>query len=198
MPINLTDRTFRRRDFLAFTAATMAAVAVDAQPLTAADSIASTRVPLGLDGHSMRAMQWKAPQFVEFAAEQQLDAVLINNLHLFESLEESYLRPLKQTADGHGLDIYLGAGSICENGSSFKNNYGDAKTFLGKAIQVASIVGSPVVTVRIGSLDDRYLEGGIEPRINASIKVLKALRQRATRCRSQVRLREPRRRSSLL
>ena len=45
----------------------------------------------------MRAMKWKAPQFIEFAAQQRLDAVLINNLPLFESLEESYLRGLKDT-----------------------------------------------------------------------------------------------------
>ena len=127
----------------------------------------------------MRAMRWKAPQFIEFAAEQKLDAVLINNLPLFESREESYLRGLKETADRHGLRIYMGAGSICENGSSFNNRYGDAKTFLAEGIRVATIVGSPVVTVRIGKLADRYLEGGIGPRIDASVKVLKALKSRA-------------------
>ncbi|MFZ5828434.1 MAG: sugar phosphate isomerase/epimerase family protein, partial [Planctomycetota bacterium] len=158
-------------------------VAMAANALTAKSTKAATgessRVPLGLDGHAMRAMKWKAQHFIEFAAEQELDAVLINNLPLFESLEESYLRGLKQTADRHGLRIFMGAGSICENGSSFNNKYGAAKTFLAEGIRVASIVGSPVVTVRIGKLDDRFLEGGIQPRIDASVKVLKSLRNRA-------------------
>ena len=170
-----------RREFLGMvaSAAAMAAAGGFAQESPEAASDDSTRVPLGLDGHSMRAMKWKAPQFIEFAAEQNLDAVLINNLPLFESLEESYLRGLKETADRHGLRIYMGAGSICENGSSFNDKYGDAKTFLAEGIRVATIVGSPVVTVRIGKLADRYLEGGIGPRIDASVKVLKALKSRA-------------------
>ena len=86
----------RRREFLGIAAGTVAMAARDAladkSPQAAAGE--STRVPLGLDGHSMRAMKWKAPQFIEFAAEQKLDAVLINNLPLFESLVESYLRGL--------------------------------------------------------------------------------------------------------
>ncbi|MCP4889656.1 MAG: sugar phosphate isomerase/epimerase [Planctomycetaceae bacterium] len=171
----------RRRELLvAATAVPMACMGEYAglakSPLEDRQGRDESRVPLGFDGHSMRAMKWKAPQFVQFAAEQNLDAVLINNLPLFESLEEAYLRRLKIEADRHGLRIFMGAGSICENGSSFNRKYGDAVSFLQKAIGVAKIVGSPVVTVRIGSLKDRFLEGGIQPRIDASIKVLKSLR----------------------
>jgi sugar phosphate isomerase/epimerase len=175
------NRSLPRREFLSIVAgaAAMAATGARAAEPPKAASIDSIRVPLGLDGHSMRAMKWKAPQFIEFAAEQKLDAVLINNLPLFESREESYLRGLKDKADRHGLRIYMGAGSICENGTSFNDKYGDAKTFLAEGIRVATIVGSPVVTVRIGKLADRYLEGGIGPRIDASVKVLKALKSRA-------------------
>lgn len=179
---NLAEsKSLPRRAFLGMVAgaAAMATTGAFAQDSPEAVSTDSTRVPLGLDGHSMRAMKWKAPQFIEFAAAQKLDAVLINNLPLFESLEESYLRGLKEAADRHGLRIYMGAGSICENGTSFNDKYGDAKTFLAEGIRVAKIVGSPVVTVRIGKLADRYLEGGIQPRIDASVKVLKALKSRA-------------------
>ena len=177
----VSSESLPRREFLGMVAgaAAMAATGALAQESSQVASNSSSRVPLGLDGHSMRAMKWKAPQFIQFAAEQKLDAVLINNLHLFESQEESYLLGLKKTADEHALRIYLGAGSICENGTSFNNRYGDAETFLDKGIRAAKIVGSPVVNVRIGKLADRYLEGGIGPRIDASVKVLKALRNRA-------------------
>ncbi|PHR96520.1 MAG: xylose isomerase [Blastopirellula sp.] len=168
----------KRRDFLC-TAAALTALGAVNNTSFAAKSGDKSRVPLGFDGHSMRGMKWKAPQFIDFAAEQKMDAVLINNLPLFESLEESYLRGLKDKADKHGLNIYMGAGGICENASSFNSKYGNAEEFLGKAIGAAEILGSPVVTVRIGSLKDRYLEGGIRPRMDASIKVLKALRSRA-------------------
>lgn len=174
----------RRREFLLGATALSTVGNVQSSLFAQSPSVAhqrrdESRVPLGFDGHSMRAMKWKAPQFIQFAAEQNLDAVLINNLPLFESLDESYLRRLKDQADKHGLRIYMGAGGICENASSFNDKYGNAETFLGKAIGVAQIVGSSVVTVRIGSLKDRYLEGGIRPRIDASVKVLKSLRSRA-------------------
>ncbi len=91
MSLNLDGRAFRRRDFLAVTATAIAAAGVGAKPLIAADSNDSIRVPLGLDGHSLRGMKWKATQLIEFAAEQRLDAVLLNNLDYFESLEESHL-----------------------------------------------------------------------------------------------------------
>jgi sugar phosphate isomerase/epimerase len=173
--------SMHRRDFLALLAGTAALAATPgvAQKPPQAALDAPARVPLGLDGHAMRAMRWKAPQFIQFAAEQRLDAVLINNLPLFESLEESYLRGLKETADSHGLRIYIGAGSICENSATFNDAYGDAKTFLAEGIRAATIVGSPVVTVRIGNLADRYLDGGIGPRIDACVKVLKASKSRA-------------------
>lgn len=35
------------------------------------------------------------------------------------------------------------------------------------------------MNVRIGSIDDRFLEGGIQPRIDEAIRVLKALKEHA-------------------
>ena len=82
----------QRRQFLA--AATIAAAQSSqiGASLFGADDTVNERVPLGLDGHSMRGMRWKATPLIEFAAEQRLDAVLFNGLHYFESLEASHLR----------------------------------------------------------------------------------------------------------
>ncbi|MCP4787312.1 MAG: TIM barrel protein [Fuerstiella sp.] len=168
----------RRRDFLYRTSAVLAAAAVP-NCLLAANSSNSTRIPLGLDGHSMRGMKWKATQQIEFAAEQRLDAVLLNSLNYFESLEESHLLKLKQLADRHEMRIYMGAGGICENGAKFSDKWGNAESMLATGIRVAKTVGSPVVNVRIGSIDDRFLEGGIQPRIDEAVRVLKASSQRA-------------------
>lgn len=44
---------------------------------------------------------------------------------------------------------------------------------------MATTVGSPIVGVRIGVIDDRYLDGGIEAHIEESIKVMKTVRSRA-------------------
>ena len=131
-------------------------------------------VPLGLDAHSLRAMQWKAEQLIAFAAEQRLDAVLLNNLDYFESLEDKHLVHVKELAQQHNIRIYIGAGSICENAAKFSKKLGNAESLLATAIRVAAAVDSPVVNVRIGSIDDRFLDGGIQPRIDEAIRVLKA------------------------
>jgi sugar phosphate isomerase/epimerase len=179
MPITLNDRSFRRRDFLIATASVIAAAGVNTKPLAAADSGDSTRVPLGLDGHSLRGMKWKATQLIEFAAEQRLDAVLLNSLNYFESLEESHLLRLKKLASTHDMRIYVGAGGICKNAAKFSDKWGNAQEMLATGVRVAATLGSPVVNVRIGSIADRFLEGGIQPRIDEAVRVLRASRKRA-------------------
>ena len=170
-----------RRQFLAATSACAAAVA-PVSALLAANDTSAKQIPIGLDGHSMRSMRfknWKATQLIEFAAEQKLDAVLFNGLPYFESLETGHLKKLKMLADQHGLRIYTGAGGIAKNGKQFKHTWGTAEELIAKAISVAKTVGSPIVNVRIGSIDDRFLDGGIQPRIDEAVRVLKATRSRA-------------------
>ena len=104
-------------------------------------------------------MKWKATQLIEFAAERRLDAVLLNSLNYFESLEESHLLRLKDLASRHEMRIYVGAGGICENAAKFSNKWGNAEEMLATGIRVAASVGSPVVNVRIGSIADRFPGG---------------------------------------
>ena len=172
----------QRRQFLAAATAAATQSSHFRGSLFAADFAEDKRIPLGLDGHSMRAMRWKgwkATQLIQFAAEQRLDAVLFNGLHYFESLEKAHLRKLRELADHHELKIYNGAGAIAKNGKQFKDTWGTAEDLLSVGINVAKALGSPVVNVRIGSIDDRFLEGGIQPRIDEAIRVLKASSSRA-------------------
>jgi sugar phosphate isomerase/epimerase len=123
--------------------------------------------------------EYRASQLIDYAAEQKLDAVLLNNLNYFESLDTKRLKRLKETANSHGMRIYVGIGSISENSVTFSDKYGSAEALVVEGIRVAQAVGSPVVNVRIGKVDDRYTEGGIEARIQEAVKVLNALRSRA-------------------
>ena len=140
----------------------------------------SLRVPLGLDGHSLRAYRWKAYKLIEFAAENHLDAVLLNGLQYFESLELAHLSKIKELADRNNIKLYVGSGGIAKNVRQFNAKWGDPESLISQAIKVASVLGSPVVNVRIGSINDRFLEGGIQPRIDESVRVLKACRSQAT------------------
>jgi len=167
----------RRRGFLGLAA--RSALGLAAMGTLRAQSAGAPRVPLGLDAHSLRAMRWKAPQLIDCAAQEKLDAVLLNSLNYFESLDTAHLKRLGEIADSYGMRIYVGAGGISENSVTFSNKFGNAESLLAEGIRVARAVGSPVVNVRIGKVDDRYTEGGIEARIREAVKVLNALRSRA-------------------
>jgi sugar phosphate isomerase/epimerase len=173
----------QRRQFLATTVAGTALLETGlGASVLAADPSSGNRIPLGLDGHSMRGMRhkgWTAAELIDFAAGQKLDAVLFNGLHYFKSLEPSHLKELRTLADRSELKVYCGAGAIAKNGKQFKNTWGTAEELLVLGIKVAQTLGSPVINVRIGSIDDRFLEGGIQPRIDEAVRVLKASASRA-------------------
>ncbi len=139
----------------------------------------SAKIPLGLCNHSLRSMSLNAYQLVEYAITYKLDSVLLNTFQPFETLESTYLSQLSKIAKTNEVSIYVGAGSISEKSKSFSNKYGNAGTLLKEGIRVATAVGSPIVGVRIGSIEDRYMDGGIEAHIEAVIKVMKALRSEA-------------------
>lgn len=179
MPNTKALRRIERRKFVMSMGTAMAAVATGAKASPATASNPPARVPLGLDGHSLRGMKWNAKQLIAFAAEHRLDAVLLNNLNYFESLDDQYLLSVKELASQHDVQIYIGAGGICANAAKFSDKYGNAEALLATGIRVAQKLGSPVVNVRIGSIDDRFLEGGIQPRIDEAVRVLKSASQPA-------------------
>ena len=134
------------------------------------------KVPLGLCNHSLRGMRLKATKLIEYAIEHKLDSVQFNTLTTFESLEDDHLAELNKLAKANDISIYVGAGSISEKSSSFSDRYGDAKALLAEGIRVAKAVDSPIVGVRIGNIDDRYTDGGIKPKIDEVVKVMKSMR----------------------
>lgn len=168
--------TIQRREFLKLTAGFAAGMATSNVLSAKAADISS--IPLGLCNHSLRALKWKATQFIEYAAKLKLDAVLLNALSNFENLEPAHLKALKKKADAHGIRFYVGAGSISEGSVQFSDTYGKPEQIIETGLRVAKAVGSPVVNVRIGNIDDRHSDGGIEARIDECIKVLKASRSR--------------------
>ncbi len=170
----------KRRDFSKI--AGMSVLAMQSFPaLTSAmlfnnEHRGASKVPLGLCNHSLRGMRLKAKQLIEYAIEHKLDSVQFNTLQTFESLEENHLAGLSELAKSNDISIYVGAGSICEKSPKFSDRYGKAEALLAEGIRVATTVGSPIVGVRIGNLDDRYSNGGIKPKIEEVVKVMKSMR----------------------
>jgi sugar phosphate isomerase/epimerase len=141
--------------------------------------LSSTKIPLGLCNHSLRSLRLNAQQLVEYAIEQKLDSVLLNTLQPFESLENNHLSELRKMANSNGVSIYIGAGSISQKSAKFIDKYGTPEELLIEGIRVAFAVGSPVVGVRIGDINDRYIDGGINVHIESVVKVMKAVRSQA-------------------
>ena len=134
---------------------------------------------LGFDNFSIRAMKWKAPKLLEYAASQNVDTILFSDLHVYESYDESYLKEIKAQADQLGLEIQAGTGGICPTSASFKKNFGTAEEHLKLAIRVARALGSDVVRCYQGSARDRKSPGGLKPHMDATVAVCKKVKSQA-------------------
>lgn len=173
----------KRRDFNKL--AGLSALALQSIPgissasLFAAEEGELPRVPLGFCDHSLRGMQPTTDQVIDYAIEHRLDAIQLNSFRPLESRDDEYLERLREKAANDGIRIYLGAGSISDRSTRFRDTWGTGRDLLREGIRVAAALGSPVVVCRIGTIEDRYAEGGIERHIEAVIKTMKSLRNEA-------------------
>ncbi|HSI15908.1 MAG TPA: sugar phosphate isomerase/epimerase [Chthoniobacter sp.] len=163
-----------RRQFLKTLAAAAAAT-----PFANRAHAATPKIKLGLDNFAVRAMGWKAPQLLDYAASLKLDTLLISDLQAYDSIEDSHLREVKAKADALKIEIYTGSWSICPTSVRFKKDWGTAEEHLTTGIRVSKALGSPVFRVILGGADDRKTEGGIRARIADTVKVLKACEKTA-------------------
>jgi sugar phosphate isomerase/epimerase len=162
-----------RREFLRTTVATALASQLLAQG-------AKPRIKLGFDNFAVRAMGWKAPQLLDYAAQLKCDTLFISDIESYDSLEDAALREVRKKADGLGIELYTGGWSICPTSVRFKDKWGTAEEHLRTGIRIAKTLGSPVYRVILGASDDRKSPGGIRARIADTAKVLKACRTAAT------------------
>ena len=172
-----TTLSIDRRTFLKNISAASAAVAVGGAAL--AQPAPRRNIKLGLDNFAVRAMGWKAPQLIDYAAKLKTDSLFITDFDALENFEDGYLKDLKSKAADHGLQIQLGTWSICPTSKSFKNKWGTAEELLALGLRMAKALGSPVLRVVLGNGEDRKTEGGIEARIEDTVKVCKSQRSRA-------------------
>src|SRR5215207_1042880 len=167
-----------RRSFLHGLAATAVGVAATPYLAMAAEKrpAAGPKIKLGMDNFAVRAMGWKAPDLIDYAASLKLDTLLISDLDAFESLDDTKLREVKRKADDAGVALYLGSWSICPTSKVFRPNRGTAEEHLRLGLRSAKALGSPVFRVVLGNMEDRKTEGGIQARIGDMVAVLKRCR----------------------
>jgi sugar phosphate isomerase/epimerase len=152
-----------RRDFLQQTSAAALIAGVAQAPVRGHR--------LGLDNFSVRAMGWKAPQLVDYAAALGCSSLFITDLDAFESLDDRYLMAVRDRATAKFLRVQLGTWSVCPTSKAFKPNRGTADEHLALAIRAAKALGSPVIRVVLGTWEDRLTDGGIDRHIESLLGV---------------------------
>jgi sugar phosphate isomerase/epimerase len=172
------EMTMQRRNFLK-TVATASVAAIAGGSALSAESAVRRKIKLGLDNFSVRALKWKADALIDYAVSLKTDSLFITDLDAFESFDEKYLVGLRHKAEEKDLQIHLGTWSICPTSKAFRKNWGTAEEHLALAIRVAKALGSPVARVILGTQEDRKTPGGMEARIEDTVKVCKSQRNRA-------------------
>jgi sugar phosphate isomerase/epimerase len=162
-----------RREFLGSVAAAAAAAP---RPQ---ERPARLGLKLGFDNFSIRALGWKAPKLLEYAAELRLDTVLLSDLDVYESHDDAYLRDLRRKAADLGIDIQVGTGCICPSSGMWNPKWGPPEEHLALTIRIARALGSTVARCFLGRGEDRKTEGGIRRHIENTVRVFKAVRTRA-------------------
>jgi 3-oxoisoapionate decarboxylase len=137
------------------------------------------RIKLGFDNFSIRSLGLKASQLLDYAAKLKVDTLLLSDLDVYESLENSHLKQIKAKADSLGIELHVGTGSICPTSNTFNKKFGTAEEHLGLAIRVAKTLGSPVARCFLGNAKDRATKGGIDKHIEQVVSVCKKVRNQA-------------------
>ena len=177
-----------RRELLALAATLAGGFLLSGNPLTGADApvaptgaapVRNRGIRLGIDNFAVRAMKWKAPALIDYAAKLKTDSLFITDLDAFEKQDDAYLGELKKKAADLGIQIQLGSWSICPTSKSFKKTWGTAEEHGALAMRMAKALGSPVARFVLGAGNDRSTEGGIQARIADTVAVCKALKGRS-------------------
>jgi sugar phosphate isomerase/epimerase len=171
-----------RRSFLKTMGAAAIALGADNAPSLAAAAQTKPNVRLGLDMFSVGAQQWTPFEQMDFAAKWNVKMVHFSEIRFLGSpdwkvaLDPANLRKVRARADELNLDVEIGMRSICPTSSGFDKAAGTAEEQLGRMVDAARIMRSPIVRCVLGSQADR--SGPIEKHIETTAAVLKNTRSK--------------------
>lgn len=165
-----------RRTFLQALGASALALAAPGSGPLAAFAAPPVPVRFGLDMYSLNAQNWSPFQQLDFAAKWKVKVVHFSEIRFLGSLEPENLKRVRARADELGIDLEIGMRSICPTSAMFDRAQGTAEEQIGRMLDAARLVRSPIVRAVLGSVADR--KGGIERHIDSMVGVLKGMRSR--------------------
>ena len=168
----------QRRTFLASALATSAAstLARRAQAQTAS---AKSPVRIGVDIYSLQSQNFTPFQSLDYCHNLGVNVVHFSEIRFLGNLEPDNLKKVRDYAAKLNIDVEIGMKSICPSSTMFVAADGTAEEQLGKMIQAAKIIGSPIVRCVLGSASERSGKIPLEGHIDNTIKVLKNIRSQA-------------------
>ena len=139
---------------------------------------ALTPVRLGVDLFSIRSQNWTPFEYLDYCATLGAKVVHFSEIRFIGNLEDDNLRRVRGHAAKLGIEIELGMRSICPTSGAFDAKQGSAEEQIVRMLHAAKIAGSPIVRCFLGTSADRTTPGGIDARIDDTVKVLRSVRSR--------------------
>ncbi len=140
---------------------------------------AGEKIRLGMDAYSIRALEWKAMQLIDYAAKLKLDTIQISSLGDYESLEPEHLKKVRDFAAAREITIDAGIGCVCSTAKSWNAKEGTPEQYLRKGLRVAKAVGAQSMRCFLGSAPERRGPLPIEAHIEKTVAAFRAVRQEA-------------------
>jgi sugar phosphate isomerase/epimerase len=134
---------------------------------------------LGVDLFSLRSQGWTAFEYLDYCSKFNAKVVHFSEIRFLGSLDDAHVRKVGEHAARLGIGLEIGMRSICPTSTSFDPQQGPAEEQLARVIRAAVLAKSNIVRAFLGSAADRRTPGGIEARIEDTVKVLRAVRTRA-------------------
>jgi sugar phosphate isomerase/epimerase len=165
-----------RRGFLKSAGTAAVGLAASGAVLAAAERGAPT-IRMGVDAFSLGAQNWTPFQTLEWASKLKVNMVHFSEVRFLgspkwqEALAPDNLKRIRDRAAELEIDLEIGMRSICPTSAMFDKNAGTAEEQLGRMIDAAKIVRSPIVRAVLGSAADR--RDGIDRHIDDTVAVLK-------------------------
>jgi sugar phosphate isomerase/epimerase len=133
---------------------------------------------LGIDTFSLRWQGWDAFQILDYAASLGLDNVHFSERATLGALDPTALATVRDHAAALGLSLEVGMRSFNRLAATFDASLGTGEQQLADMVEVATIVGSPIVRCFVGMAGDRAAVP-VDQLIDETIRTLKAVMSRA-------------------
>jgi sugar phosphate isomerase/epimerase len=140
---------------------------------------ADPKPKFGIDLFSIRSSSWTPYEYLDYCAKWKAKVVHFSEIRFIGSLDADHLKKVRAYAGKLGIEVEIGMRSICPTSKAFDSKQGTAEEQLSRMIDAARVAGSKIVRAFLGTMADRTGDIPIDGHIENTVKVLRAVRNRA-------------------